>query len=295
MTTIAIQRGGGLVLARRIPAGSYLTRTATPITGYPFTLVARFLPASTACTGVIVGLDQPFSGSAKVNAGLYVRGDRTDFAGDPVLADIRDYTSGTKARIGGSTNAFRVGQWNAAIAEFTSGNATIWLNGGAAGTNNILSTGSTPSVSGLTEINFLRSTYVSSVEYGNETVLVADVAVFSRVLTERERAYFMAGGSAANLRPVAHWWGKGHDRDLIGGYDLTPSGLTDKDWSNAFVAPAEDDVIEVADEDPEPTTGGGGDNAIFFGCNFRRSHSILVPDMRLIHPRKKLIVPGLSL
>jgi hypothetical protein len=60
------------------------------------------------------------------------------------------------------------------------------------------------------------------------------------------------------------------------------------------------DVIGFAtDGDTAPTTGGGGggasDNAIFFGCNFRRSHSILVPDMRLIHPRKKLIVPGLSL
>jgi hypothetical protein len=47
--------------------------------------------------------------------------------------------------------------------------------------------------------------------------------------------------------------------------------------------------------DTAPTTGGGGgggDNAIFFGCNFRRSHSILVPDMRLIHPRKRIILPS---
>lgn len=36
--------------------------------------------------------------------------------------------------------------------------------------------------------------------------------------------------------------------------------------------------------------GGGGDNAVFFGCNFRRS-SIIVPDMRMIHPRKRIIVP----
>jgi hypothetical protein len=291
MTTIAIQRGGGLVLARKFTAASSQRLSANAgllsSNGGPFTVLFWMRSRDVSQANRYVAQVYRSSSTAHQWAPIYGYVSQSlEFFANNYFGTNPRTDSGIAV---GDTRWHLVG-WRKDAA-------------GASGWHKFLD-GVRTQING--SIDFTLPSSLDRLIIGGSIgvgsggdyadIEIAGFYAGNVALTDAEIAARMTADVRTPPRgAVVYYPFQGSDRDALGTYHLTPTNLTDKDWSNAFVAPAEDDVIEVADEDPEPTTGGGGDNAIFFGCNFRRSHSILVPDMRLIHPRKKLIVPGLSL
>lgn len=203
-------------MARAISGSQYLESTSVPVTGPPFSIACWFYVTNTTSAHRLVDI----SASTGINYfSLHARGDQP---GDGVQA-IADSTG---AGVATSSSSYAANTWQHGAAVFASTSSrSAFLNGGSKSTDT-----TTVAPSGVNRFCVNRLYYNSST-YGGMNGRICHLAVWSAALTDAEVAALAAGFCPLLIRPaslVAYWpFGGFHgdyDRDLIGGYHLTPSG-----------------------------------------------------------------------
>lgn len=203
-------------MARAISGSQYLESTSVPVTEPPFSIACWFYVTDTTSAHRLVDL----SSATGVNYfSLHARGDQP---GDPIQAITDSFVvpAGTAA----TSSAYSANTWQHAAAVFAASNSrAAYLNGGAKGTD---ATDRSPAGVNRFCVNRL---YYAGTGYGGMSGRICHLAVWSVALADDDVASLAAGFCPLLVRPaslVAYWpFGGFHgdyDRDLVGGYNLTP-------------------------------------------------------------------------
>lgn len=182
-------------MARNFASAStqYAVRTTyTPLSAYPYSLSAWFLPNDITNNHTLLTLS---NGTGAERVTLRANGGT---AGDPLI--LRNTTGGVDVSAN-TTTGFSASAWNHAFGIGTSSTSRdVWLNNGGQGSSSTSSAFPT----GLNEIK-LAAQADTTVRLDGK---LAEVAIWNVVLTADERAALAAAVSPLLIRPaslVAYW------------------------------------------------------------------------------------------